>query len=128
MRCILWFTYGCCCCWFVALTQSQLLESHIDQFFHDVSITDDSDSWIIEADGIPNDDPAWSIERNPNAASAQNHYYRFYKTPDFRGQASCTPLGPIGFALNGVPFFNAQTAEGCDAVVYESPSSVMLTS
>ena len=102
--------------------RSQLLQTHIDQFFSDVTITESSDgnSWTIVADGIPNDDDASSIERNPNEATDQTHSYSFYKTPDFSGQSSCTPLGPIGFALNGVPFFNALTAEGCDAVIYES--------
>ena len=80
---------------------SQLLQTHIDQFFSDVTITESSDgnSWTIVADGIPNDDDASSIERNPNEATDQTHSYSFYKTPDFSGQSSCTPLGPIGFAL-----------------------------
>lgn len=35
------------------------------------------------------------------------------------GGKYCTSLGPIGFALNGVPIFNALTGEDTDAVLNE---------
>jgi hypothetical protein len=47
---------------------------------------------------------------NPNRISSQHLVFRIPLTPTRLTTPSPTPLGPIGVALNGVPFFNQYAA------------------
>jgi hypothetical protein len=68
---------------------------------------------------IQRQDPAFQIDRNPNAIVAQSIRYVLPVTPSQAGQATCLPMGAIGVALNGVPIFNALDDAGRDAVAHE---------
>jgi hypothetical protein len=48
-------------------------------------------------------------DNDPNAVVAQDYVFKFRKTPVGGGFKVATPLGSIGVAVNGVPFFNAST-------------------
>ena len=48
----------------------------------------------------------------PNTISAQNLTFRIPSAPKVASSKSTTPMGPIGIALNGVPFFNQYAAGG----------------
>lgn len=54
--------------------------------------------------------PNWV--QNPNVIAAQNLTFRIPLNPTEDPVHAPTPLGPIGVALNGVPFFNQYAAGG----------------
>jgi YHYH protein len=64
-------------------------------------------------------DPAFQIDRNPNAISAQQIAFALPLSPALSALPSCVPMGMIGVALNGVAIFNALDAGGRDAVAHE---------
>ena len=47
-----------------------------------------------------------TFSKNPNSISAQNYTFKIPLNPTKAATSAATPLGPIGVALNGVPFFN----------------------
>jgi hypothetical protein len=59
-----------------------------------------------------------SFSKNPNTLSAQNYTFKIPINPTKASVSAATPLGPIGVALNGVPFFNQ----------YAGPNNQPLTS
>lgn len=65
------------------------------------------------------DDPAYQIDRNPNAIMAQNLNYTLPANPQVSGNAYCLPMGPIGVTLSGVVIYNALDDAGHDAVANE---------
>ena len=46
------------------------------------------------------------FNKNPNAISSQMYTFKIPLAPKVASTHAATPLGPIGVALNGVPFFN----------------------
>jgi hypothetical protein len=87
-------------------------------------------SRILDGNGLPvdtptgtfpigHDDPAFEIDRNPNAIVAQNVALTLPSNPEVAAGASCVPMGMIGVALNGVAIFNALDDAGRDAVAHE---------
>jgi hypothetical protein len=64
-------------------------------------------------------DPAYRIDRNPNAISARQMVFSLPLTPVPAAQPGCVPMGMIGVALDGVAIFNALDAAGRDAVAHE---------
>ena len=64
-------------------------------------------------------DPAFQIDRNPNAIRAQNISYSLPSNPQFASSPSCLPMGAIGIALDGVTIYNALDDGGRDAVAHE---------
>ncbi len=68
-------------------------------------------------------DPAYQIDRNPNAIHQQNFVWNLPLEPQAAADPACLPMGPIGVALNGVPIFNALDDEGRDAVAHEVQDS-----
>lgn len=68
---------------------------------------------------IARSDPAFQIDRNPNAIVEQTLSFTLPLEPTLAASASCVPMGLIGVALNGVPIFNALDAAGRDAVAHE---------
>lgn len=47
-----------------------------------------------------------TFSKNPNSISSQSYTFKIPVNPQQATTHSATPLGPIGIALNGVPFFN----------------------
>ena len=105
-----------------------------------VTCTEDGNDLVIESSGIPahnvgkfpmttsttgrtgrNGQPQYD---NPNTIGAQTYSWRIPKVPTKKSDVPMSilldqdalQLGPIGFALNGVPFFNPFNAERLDAV------------
>jgi YHYH protein len=68
---------------------------------------------------IAGDDPAFQIDRNPNAIAPQNISLELPRDPQRAEAPSCVPMGLIGIALNGVAIFNALDDAGRDAVAHE---------
>lgn len=48
----------------------------------------------------------YTFAKNPNTISTKNYTFKIPLNPAKTSQHAPTPLGPIGVALNGVPFFN----------------------
>ena len=46
------------------------------------------------------------FSKNPNSIASQSYTFKIPINPSEAVNKSATPLGPIGIALNGVPFFN----------------------
>lgn len=94
----------------------------------------DGDRRLITSNALPDDhttgifpvrrdDPAFHIDRNPNAISAQTISLELPLMPAVAAYSSCVPMGMIGVALDGVPFFNALDDAGRDAVAHEVQDS-----
>jgi hypothetical protein len=64
-------------------------------------------------------DPAYPLDRNPNAINAQTLESRLPLQPTVAATPSCVPMGVVGMSLNGVPIFNALDDAGLDAVANE---------
>jgi hypothetical protein len=47
-----------------------------------------------------------TFAKNPNSIATQNYTFKIPINPVVASTHAATPLGPIGVALNGVPFFN----------------------
>lgn len=89
---------------------------------------------ILSGNGLPVDsitgifpiqptDPAYQYDRNPNHIEPYTVSYSLPANPTFAPKASCVPMGPVGYALNGVAIFNALDAAGRDAVAHEVQDS-----
>eukprot|EP00118_Oscarella_pearsei_P009064 m.49853 g.49853 ORF g.49853 m.49853 type:complete len:352 (+) comp34037_c0_seq5:2636-3691(+) len=103
-----------------------------------VSCNEESEYLMIQSNGIP----AHNVGRfpmrtsttgrphpdNPNSIMEQNYEWRILKTPKIKAEMpksvledhSALPMGPIGFARNGVPFYNLYNNEYLDAVSRQS--------
>ncbi len=68
---------------------------------------------------IQRDDPAYQIDRNPNAIESYNVSFALPLNPTMANTPSCVPMGMIGVASNGVAIFNALDDGGRDAVAHE---------
>ena len=83
-----------------------------------VEVTDDQ--FIVHSDGIPDHETGQFPNRdNPNTIRKQNYTFRIPRKPVRAEQVTKLPMGPIGVAVNGVPFYNPYTAEGEDAAMNE---------
>jgi hypothetical protein len=68
---------------------------------------------------VSRNDPAYAIDRNPNAIATQQIAFSLPPSPAAAAIPQCVPMGMIGVALNGVAIFNALDAAGRDAVAHE---------
>ena len=95
-----------------------------------ISISSDGDRRMVSSNALPDDhttgifpvrrdDPAFQIDRNPNTIMAQTISLSLPLIPTVAAKSSCVPMGMIGVALDGVPFFNALDDAGRDAVAHE---------
>lgn len=86
--------------------------------FHDnvkVRVTDDL--LIVESNGLPTHRTAKFPNRyNPNRIQRQQYRFEIPRYPKIARQITKLPMGPIGLAVNGIPFYNPYTREGNDAV------------
>jgi hypothetical protein len=93
------------------------------------SITSDGTYITIKTNGLPDHVSAYyptsnalydnfsgttfnglTFRRNPNTIAFQNLTFKIPVNPQVAATHAETPLGPIGVALNGVPFFNQYAA------------------
>jgi hypothetical protein len=68
---------------------------------------------------VASSDDAYQYDRNPNSIGAQTVRITLPSKPRSAARPSCLPMGPIGYAVNGVAIFNALDALGRDAVAHE---------
>jgi hypothetical protein len=87
-------------------------------FNSNVKVRINGDFLEVESDGIPNHPTAqYPNQHNPNSILRQNYHFRIPLKPKFAEQTTKLPFGPIGVAVNGIPFYNPYNAEGRDAVL-----------
>ena len=83
-----------------------------------VEVTDEL--LIVHSNGLPDHTTGQFPNRfNPNRILEQNYTFRIPRHPVFSEKVTRTPMGPIGVAINGVPFYNPYNAEGQDAAKNE---------
>ena len=86
-------------------------------FGKNVKVTETETHFIIESTGIPDHETGDFPNRdNPNRILKQDYRFRIPKTPKKAEKTTKLPMGPIGVAVNGVPFYNPYNREGNDAV------------
>jgi len=68
---------------------------------------------------IKRTDPAWQYDRNPNPITATEFRYSIPAKPVLAREASCVPMGIVGYTLNGVALYNALDDAGLDAAAHE---------
>ncbi|MEM7261568.1 MAG: YHYH protein [Planctomycetota bacterium] len=89
----------------------------------DTTAERDGNRIIVRSTGIPNHpspyfpdgDPRWEaahagMRLNPNRIGEQDYVFRIPANPQIAATPTATSLGPIGFAVNGVPLFNQYAA------------------
>src|SRR5438067_12834198 len=78
-----------------------------------VDVTDDF--FIVHSNGIPDHETGpFPNAHNRNTIREQNYTFRIPRHPRLSDKVTRTPMGPIGVAINGVPFYNPYTREGHD--------------
>ena len=83
-----------------------------------VEVTDEL--LIVRSDGIPDHETGqFPNRRNPNTIRKQDYTFRIPRHPKPADKVGRLPMGPIGVALNGVPFYNPYNREGEDAALNE---------
>jgi hypothetical protein len=71
---------------------------------------------------VPQDDPAYRVDRNPNHIAAQQLLFTLPLNPTVAAQPQCAP-GGVGIMLTGVALYSAIDAQGRDAVAHEVQDS-----
>jgi hypothetical protein len=83
-----------------------------------VEVTDDF--FIVRSNGIPDHSTGpFPNRNNPNSIREQNYVFKIPRHPVMSETVTRLPMGPIGVAINGVPFYNPYNAEGQDAAKNE---------
>ena len=83
-----------------------------------VEVTDDH--YIVRSDGIPDHETGKFPSRdNPNSIRKQDYTFKIPRHPKPAKEPGKLPMGPIGVAINGVPFYNPYNREGEDAAKTE---------
>lgn len=96
------------------------------QFNSNLQISTDGDYIVIKSDGVPDHKSPYfqqtdtryeayngsnpNFRLNPNSIRSQSLTFRIPRNPQTASSPSNTPMGPIGIALNGVPFYNQYAA------------------
>ncbi len=90
----------------------------IATFAQNVKVTASGVQLVVESDGIPTHptDP-FPTSYNPNRILKQDYHFRIPLEPKFAAKPTTLPFGPIGVAVNGIPFYNPYNREGRDAVM-----------
>jgi hypothetical protein len=94
------------------------LPSAARAFHTNVSVTVSGDVMIVHSDGIPTH-PTGTFPNptNPNRIQKQNYEFKIPLAPRRADKVTPLPFGPVGVALNGIPFYNPYNAQGRDAVL-----------
>src|SRR5690349_2275052 len=89
-------------------------------FNDNVKVTFTDTLMVVESDGIPNHKTGeFPNANNPNRILKQRYQFKIPLKPRVADKPTRTPFGPIGVALNGIPFYNQYNREGQDAVRME---------
>ncbi|MCX5658894.1 MAG: YHYH protein [Planctomycetota bacterium] len=76
--------------------------------------------FVVHADGIPDHTTGdFPNATNPNRIVKQSYVFKVPRHPVKAEKVTKLPMGPIGVAVNGVPFYNPYNAEGRDAAKNE---------
>ena len=87
-------------------------------FLDNVKVTVTDTHYVVESDGIPNHKTAvYPNANNPNRILKQNYTFKIPRFPKRAEEPTTLPMGPIGVAINGIPFYNQYNREGRDAVL-----------
>ena len=87
-------------------------------FDANVKVTVTDDAWIVLSDGLPTHKTAtFPNATNPNRITRQGYRFTIPRHPRKADRPTPTPFGPIGVAVNGIPFYNPYNADGRDAVL-----------
>ena len=87
-------------------------------FMSNVKVTLTDKYMIVNSDGIPNHPHAdFPTYYNPNRILKQDYHFKIPLYPQFAEKPTKLPFGPIGVAINGIPFYNPYNAQGRDAVM-----------
>ena len=82
-----------------------------------VKVTVTDEHFVVESDGIPNHKTAKYPNRdNPNRILKQKYKFKIPRHPQRAAETTPLPMGPIGVAINGIPFYNPYNRERRDAV------------
>jgi hypothetical protein len=93
---------------------------HKNPFDANVKVTFTDKYMLVESDGIPTHAHGeFPNATNPNSIKKQNYKFYIPLEPTPADKPRKTPFGPIGVAINGIPFYNQYNAEGADAVKLE---------
>ena len=91
------------------------------QFQGHAKVSFTGDWMVVESDCLPNHPHGDFPNRdNPNTIHSIALKYWIPMHPKKAARPTRTPFGPIGIAVNGIPFFNQYNAEGGDAIRLET--------
>ncbi len=97
------------------------------QFHKNVKVSFTSSDMVVESNGIPDHETGkFPNEHNPNTIKPQNYRFLIPLHPQRAESTTPTPMGPIGVAINGVPFYNQYNAQMQNAV--EGPTAEVFDS
>jgi hypothetical protein len=83
-----------------------------------VEVTDTA--LVVRSNGIPDHITGeYPNAKNPNSIKEQDYTFRIPTKAVFSTQVTPLPMGPIGIAINGVPFYNPFNRQGKDATKFE---------
>lgn len=89
-------------------------------WYGNASVSVEAGTVVVHSTGIPSEHGIFPNPNNPNTILPQNYAFAIPALPQIASQCSAVPLrGPIGVALNGVPFFGPYNALGQNAVTHE---------
>jgi hypothetical protein len=89
-------------------------------FRDNVTVEVSEEFFIVHSNGIPDHETGkFPSEHNPNTIREQKYTFKIPRHPKFSDKVTKTPMGPIGVAINGVPFYNPYNREGEDAAKVE---------
>jgi hypothetical protein len=101
---------------YVDLFSYHILDSNKDGIAN-LILSHDERFLIIKSQGYPNHPTAkFPNSGNPNSIKVQDFTFRIALKPEKSDVITRVPMGPIGFALNGVVFFNPFEMGGMNAV------------
>jgi hypothetical protein len=114
------FTVAALVGWSSALLSAPADTQPANPFRSNVKVEFTKDLMIVHSDGIPDHQTGqFPNPRNPNTIQKQNYTFKIPLHPQWSDKITKTPMGPIGVAVNGVPFYNPYNAEGADAAKNE---------
>src|SRR5687768_2270083 len=95
-------------------------EQRAKMFQGNAKVSFNADYMVVESNCVPNHATAkYPNKENPNAIREQKITFYIPLKPIRAAKPGVTPFGPIGVALNGIPFYNQYNREGGDAVRLE---------
>jgi|GEM_PF-860227 len=81
-------------------------------FHSHVNVTFSATAMSVQSDSLPQHEYGpFPGPGNPNSARAQNLRFEIPRQPRLAASLVQLPTGPIGIAINGVPFFNSSNAQ-----------------